>query len=63
MPETKTKRPRGRPRHHAEVMDVILTFRTTRSMADKITAEADKRGISRNDAFAEAMAEWISTGN
>jgi len=44
-------------------MDVILTFRTTRSMADKITAEADKRGISRNDAFAEAMAEWISTGN
>jgi len=56
MPETKEKRPRGRPRVNAgEVMDAFIGVRMPQSLLDRLTREAEKKGVTRNALVLEKL--------
>lgn len=56
MPETKEQRPRGRPRANpSEVRDEFIGVRLPKSLLDRLTREADDRGITRNSLVLEKL--------
>lgn len=56
MRETNEKRPRGRPRDYPDEGPMeVVTIRLPASLREKLTREADRRGISRNDVIIERL--------
>lgn len=56
MPETDPKRPRGRPRANAnEVMDAFIGVRMPQSLLDRLTREAEEKGMTRNALVLEKL--------
>ena len=55
MPKTEEARPRGRPRTFKEGAMEVLSVKVPASLRQKLTREAEKKGISRNALILEKL--------
>lgn len=62
MSEITEKRARGRPLDYPDEGPMqVMSMRITQALRDKLTREAKRRGMSRNDLVLEKLSRWCDS--